>query len=57
MICDDYHPFNSSDSSKKGRGEFLYMVLCGVLDFYLKNNCNLPELNNMDQAKSILENV
>ena len=57
MICDDYHPFNSSDSSKMGRGELLYMALSGVHDFYLKNNCNLPELNNMDHAKSILENV
>ena len=34
MICDDYHPFNSSDSTKAGRGELLYMALSGVHDFY-----------------------
>ena len=57
MICDDYHPFNSSDSTKAGRGELLYMALSGVHDFYIRNNCSLPELNNMEHAKSILENV
>ena len=57
MICDEYHPFNSSDNTKGGRGELLYMALSGVHDFYLRNNCILPELNNMGQAKEILENV
>ena len=57
MICDDYHPLNCSDNTKNGRPELLYMALSGVHDFYLKNNCTLPELNNMEQAKLILENV
>ena len=57
MICDDYHPLACSDNTKEGRAELLYMALSGVHDYYLKNNCSLPELNNMEQAKSILENV
>ena len=57
MICDDYHPFNCSDSTKFGRSELLYMALSGIHDFYLKNGCKLPELNNMDQAKQIEKNV
>ena len=57
MICDDWHPLNESDNSKIGRNELLYMALSGVHDFYLNNNCILPELNNMDQAKKIVENV
>ena len=57
MICDDYHPFNSSDNTKSGRCELLYMALSGVHDFYLRHNCSLPELNNKDQAKEILDNV
>ena len=57
MICDDYHPLACSDNTKEGRAELLYMALSGVHDYYLKNNCTLPELNNMEQAKSILENV
>ena len=35
----------------------LYIAFSGVHDFYLQNNCTLPELNNMEQAKGILENV
>ena len=57
MICDIYHPLNCSDNTKNGRAELLYMALSGVHDFYLRNNCALPELNNMEQAKLILENV
>ena len=57
MICDDYHPFNCADNTKGGRQELLYMALSGVHDFYLQHNCTLPELNNMEHAKSILENV
>ena len=57
MICYDYHPFNSLDNTKSGRCELLYMALSGVHDFYLRHNCSLPELNNKDQAKEILDNV
>ena len=57
MICDYYHPLCNADATKSGRAELLYMALSGVHDFYLKNNCTLPELNNMDQAKEILSNV
>ena len=57
MICDDYHPFNFFDSNKSGRSELLYMALSAIHDFYLQNSCKLPELNNMEQAKKICENV
>ena len=33
------------------------MAFSGSLDFYLIQNCNLPELNNMEYGKSILEKV
>jgi len=57
MISDPMHPFNISDNTKRGRIELLYMAFSGVHDFYLQNKCALPELNNMDHAKSILEKV
>ena len=57
MISDPMHPFNISDNTKRGRIELLYMAFSGVHDFYLQNKCSLPELNNMDHAKSILEKV
>jgi len=57
MICDYYHPLACSDVTKNGRAELLYMALSGVHDFYLQNNCSLPEINNMEQAKLIVENV
>ena len=57
MISDPAHPFGTSDQTKRGRTELLYMAFSGVHDFYLQNNCTLPELNNMEQAKGILENV
>ena len=57
MICDDYHPLNCQDYTKSGRNELLYMALSGIHDYYLKNNCKLPELNNMEQAKEIEKNV
>ena len=57
MISDPAHPFGTSDQTKIGRAELLYMAFSGVHDFYLQNNCTLPELNNMEQAKGILENV
>ena len=55
MICDDYHPFNFFDTTN-GRNELLYMALSGNHNFYLENSYNLPELNNMEQAKKICEN-
>ena len=55
VICNN--SFDISDSTKIGRAELLYMAFSGVHEFYLQNNCTLPELNNMDQAKRILENV
>ena len=57
MISDKYHPLNFSDIDKEGRNELLYMALSGVHDFYIQHNCNLPELNNMEQAKTIASNV
>ena len=57
MICDDYHPFNCADATKIGRSELLYMALSGVHDYYLQHNCNLPEINNMEQAKQISDYV
>ena len=57
MICDRFHPLENKDDSKKGRSELLYMALIGVHDFFIKNNFILPELNNMEQAKSILDDV
>ena len=57
MISDPAHPFNIADQTKKGRVELLYMAFSGVHDFYMNNKCNLPKLNNMDDAKSILEKV
>ena len=57
MICDPYHPLVTADNTKEGRAELLYMALSGVHDFYMQNNCTLPEINNMDQAKKIKDNV
>ena len=57
MICDIPDQFNRFDNTKNGRAELLYMALSGVHDFYIRHNCSLPELNNMQQAKEILENV
>ena len=57
MICDDYHPFNFFDSEKSGRSELLYMALSAIHDYYLGKNCQLPELNNMEEAKKVLEKV
>ena len=57
MISDPSHPFNIADQTKRGRVELLYMAFSGVHDFYMNNKCNLPKLNNMDDAKSILEKV
>ena len=56
-ICDYDHPIRSPDSTKNGRAELLYLTLLGIHDFYLKHNNSLPELNNMEQAKEIVENV
>ena len=57
IISDRLHPLENGDDSKKGRSELLYMALIGVHDFFIKNNYILPELNNMEQAKSILDHV
>ena len=57
MICDRFHPLEKKDDSKKGRSELLYMTFIGVHDFFIKNNFILPELNNMEQTKSILDDV
>ena len=57
LISDPYHPLMNSDATKFGRNELLYLTFTGIHDFYCANNCCLPQLNNMDQAKMILENV
>ena len=57
MICDPYHPLSGADYTKEGRSELLYMALSGIHDYYMQNNCTLPELNNMEQAKMIKDKV
>ena len=57
MISDPMHPLSTPDTSKRGRAELLYMAFSGIHDFYFQNKFTLPELNNMEQAKVILENV
>ena len=57
MISDPMHPFAISDITKKGRIELLYMAFSALHDYYCQNNFTLPELNNMDQAKEVLEKV
>ena len=57
MITDPMHRFNVADQTKRGRIELLYMAFSGIHDFYMQNKFSLPELNNMEQAKQILEKV
>ena len=57
IITDNCHPFLILDEEKIGRSELLYMALIGVHDFYTSHNFNLPELNNLEQAKAIEQNV
>ena len=57
IITDNMHPFLVLDSEKIGRPELLYMTLIGIHDFYITHNCNLPELNNLTQAKDIEKNI
>ena len=45
------------DAEKVGRGELLYMILMALQDFYISHNFQLPELNNLTQAKEIEKNV
>ena len=47
------HEFLILDEKKVGRSELLYMALIGIHDFYITHNYNLPELNNLKQAKEI----
>ena len=53
IICDPLHQFLILDGEKIGRSELLYMAFIGVHDFYVNHDCNLPELNNLTQAKEI----
>ena len=48
---------NISFSKYSKNAKLLYLAYFGVHEFYLKNNYTLPELNNMEQAKNIEENV
>ena len=57
IICDNMHQFLILDAEKVGRSEFLYMIFVCIHDFYISHNCNLPELNNLTQAKEIEKNV
>ena len=57
IITDNWHPFLVLDAEKIGRTELLYMALIGIHDFYITHNCNLPELNNLTQAKDIEKNI
>ena len=57
IFTDDYHQFLIMDGEKIGRSELLYMGFIGIHDFYCNHNFNLPELNNMQQANEILNNV
>ena len=57
IICDPNHEFLALDSEKIGRSELLYMAFVGIHDFYISHNFNLPQLNNLTQAKEIEKNV
>ena len=57
IITDDLHQFLILDSEKIGRSELLYMALIGIHDYYISHNNNLPELNNLTQAKEIEKKV
>ena len=57
IITDFMHEFLILDEKKVGRSELLYMALIGIHDFYITHNYNLPELNNLKQAKEIEKNV
>jgi len=53
-ISDPAHPLINI---KEGRNELLYMTFICIHDFYYANNYCLPQLNNMELAKMIMENV
>ena len=57
VITDPMHPFNIPDYTKKGRPEFLYLILTAIHDFYVTHDNKLPELNNMEQAREICDKV
>ena len=53
-ISDQFHPLIDI---KQGRSELLYMAFICIHDFYYAHGYCLPQLNNMEQAKMILENA
>ena len=57
IITDPMHKLPNPDGTKKGRAEFLYLILSGIHDFFLSHENKLPELNNMEQAKEICAKV
>ena len=57
LSCHKMNPFQPKDFKKNGRAELLYLTYFGIQEFYLENKCILPELNNIEQAKKITENV
>ena len=57
IIRGDKSTYYYTDFSKLGR-DIIYFITLGVLqDFFEKNNFSLPELNNMDLAKKLMEEV
>ena len=57
IITDPMHKFDTTDSTKQGRPELLYLIMNEIHNFYISHDNKLPELNNMTQAKEICEKV
>jgi ubiquitin-activating enzyme E1 len=56
-ISDMFHPLINLDFSKPGRAELLYTAFYGLHQYFLDNKSKLPDLNNMEQAKKVVENA
>ena len=57
IITDPMHKLPNPDGTKKGREEFLSLILAGIHDFFISHENKLPELNNMVQAKEICSKI
>ena len=56
-ISDMFHPLINLDFSKPGRAELLYTAFYGLNQYFLDNKLKFPELNNLEQAKIVVENA
>ena len=57
IITDPMHSHEPPDFTKRGRFEFLYLILNGIHDFFVSHENKLPELNNMEQAREICDKI